>query len=189
MYTLKYKNTYPQRTIGWGVTGNFYAGPLTTGGANQKGMDYGVQEKMQHLKLFGVEDLYGGNNDAMDGLEVDSSYNLWVATDNFNDSREGYIKVGAVGDGKNGVSGWLRRPKGNNTLGFIPEETIPWTSGDTISKTKHFCSPVSISGDRRLAFGGGYYDGEGDMNVYSYKAYFVTENPDQILGARLTYFN
>ena len=89
MYLLKYKNLDSQTAVGYGYA-NGNSSSASTGGTNTKGMDYGETTGKLQMKLFGLEDFWGNVYEFIDGIFSDSSRNILTATENFNDTGNGY---------------------------------------------------------------------------------------------------
>ena len=90
MYLLKYKNLDSQTAVGKGYTASYHSSSHSTGYTNIKGMDYGKADNTLQMKLFGLEDFWGNVYEFIDGIFIDSSYNILTATENFNDTGSGY---------------------------------------------------------------------------------------------------
>lgn len=149
MYILKYKNLNSQTAVGRGyVDGN--SGAADTGGTTDKGMDFGETTGRQQMKLFGIEDFWGNIYEFIDGIFIDSQYNLLTATQNFNDTGSGYTNNGKGGQTAN-VSGYMTRPRGTTKSGFV-------ISAGNGSETTGFCDHGDAYGGRLASFGGHWGD-------------------------------
>lgn len=176
MYTLKYKNTDSQTTIGKGyVTGNISA--LITGGTEEKPMDWGEQTGKQHMVLFGIEDLWGNVYQWVDGLVTDSQHNILTATQNFNNTGSGYENQG-VGASSN-IYGFVSDIQGTTKTGFIPKAFDG-------SETTHY-SDYSYLLSSRTTYFGGAYSNDSKAGIFSFDISFTSGITGTAFGARLMY--
>lgn len=167
MYILKYKNLNSSETIGYGNTSgtsSSISNYLATGGTELNGMDYGefkYGNDKSHVKLFGIEDIWGNGGQYIDGLICkNSTTNIFTSNVNFNDNGNGYIDQGEI---KN-VTGRISSVYGSNELGFIPTacEDVPGMT-DFISQVynQYFCDYVGIKKEDTY-----FYAGNGGMMEY-----------------------
>ncbi len=150
MYLLKYKHLNSQVAVGKGyVSGNSAA--IATGGTNAKGMDFGETTGKLQMKLFGIEDFWGNYYEWVDGICTDSSHNILVGTEGFNNAGVGYTN-----HGKGAIqilSGYMKRPQGTTETGFILKEP-------GASETTYFCDYAHFTPGKTARFGSAYYSGE-----------------------------
>ena len=151
LYLIKYKNLNSQSALGEGYTGDmdweFMA--KNTGATIDKGMDYGSADAMEQMKFLGIEDFWGNLYQWIDGLVSSNDGNALVATDNFNDTGDGYTDAGFVSDGD---GGYLKVPQGTNELGFM------FGQGGG-SATTYFSDYAYFGPGCVPFFGGGFFDG------------------------------
>ena len=172
MYILKYKNLDSQSMIGTGFVKSTNTGVIATGGTETWGMDCEVIKETQptymtdqehHVKLFGIEDLWGNIFECIDGLLGNSSYEILTATENFNNSATGYTNQGSSGFSAYTVN-YMSKPQGNSECGFFFKEA----SG---SATTYFCDKNTIYSAASIFWanhGGSWGDGTdaGIFNIY-----------------------
>ena len=151
LYLIKYKNLNSQAALGEGYTGDmdweFMA--KNTGATIDKGMDYGSADAMEQMKFLGIEDFWGNLYQWIDGLVSSNDGNALVATDNFNDTGDGYTDAGFV---SNGDGGYLKVPQGTNELGFM------FGQGGG-SATTYFSDSAIFAPGYVPCFGGSFVDG------------------------------
>jgi hypothetical protein len=155
MYVLKYKNLDSQTALGQGYTGGSAA--VTTGGTNTSGMDYGATSTTSRVKLFGLEDFWGNIWEWIDGIVTDSTRNILTATDNFNDSGDGYTNRGQGATAN--IGNYMSKPQGTTETGFLAKEV----SG---SATTYFCDCANLYASCVARFGG---DGSGGSGAGAFR--------------------
>lgn len=184
MYTLKYKNLNSQAVIGNGVSYvtsdyNAYHG-VDTGGTETKGMNYGTtDDKLTHMKLFGIEDLWGNLWSWIDGLWYSADYHIWTATENFNSDGTGYTDRGASGATADLGWNWHNKIIGTTHGGFL-------TAGQDGSSTTYYCDPCWLKASRLMSFGGGWLDDSG-VGVFCLNVDRITSAAQAFIGSRLMY--
>lgn len=132
MYILKYKDLNSQAALGFGRGGGT---AISTGITDVQGMDYGTPDKNNSLKLFGIENLWGNTSEMIDGIVSDSTRNILVTTDNFNDAGSGYKDLGQ-GATQN-IHGFISKPRGTTETGFLLKE-------GNGSETTFFCDSGNL---------------------------------------------
>ena len=178
LYLIKYKNLNSQAALGEGYTGdmNWEFMAKNTGATIDKGMDYGSADAMEQMKFLGIEDFWGNLYQWIDGLVSSGDGNALVATDNFNDTGDGYTDAGFV---SNGDGGYLKVPQGTNELGFM------YGQGGG-SATTYF-SDYAIFGPGYVPyFGGGFCDGS-DAGAFLLSVYYSPDYTSGSLGGRLMF--
>lgn len=160
MYVLKYGNLDSQTAIGQGLTSGGQSAKNTTGATNGKGVDFGTTSSSDQMRFQYIEDFYGNRFWAVDGVATDSSCNIFTATDNFNNSRTGYMDTKTKGL-DNG--GWLKKVFGTSELGFLGKEF----SG---SQSTYYSDYSNTRSNYFLFFGGaaGYGAHAGAFDCYLY---------------------
>ena len=139
MYILKYKNLNSQQAVGmgyvWAPDGQLI--PVQTGATNASGMDWGDKTALtSRVKLFGMEDFWGNVYEFIDGLYINTTWNILTATDGFNDSGTGYTDCGK-GASDNQTSGFMQSAQGTAQTGFIPKTFAG-------SETTYYCDSATF---------------------------------------------
>lgn len=137
MYVLKYGNLDSQTALGKGLTNGNKDAPNTTGATNNKGKDYGSESADQQMRFQFIENFYGNRCWWIDGIATKELL-IYTATDNFNNSRNGYKNTGL---GKF-VFGFIAKVYGTSEVGFIQKEeggsaTTYYTDSSYISSTAY----------------------------------------------------
>lgn len=178
LYLIKYKNLNSQAALGEGYTGDmdweFMA--KNTGATIDKGMDYGSADAMEQMKFLGIEDFWGNLYQWIDGLVSSNDGNALVATDNFNDTGDGYTDAGFV---SNGDGGYLKVPQGTNELGFM------YGQGGG-SATTYFSDYAGFGPGCVPYFGGSFGDGS-DAGAFQLNVGYYPDDADDYLGGRLMF--
>ena len=152
MYLLKYKNLNSQSAIGRGfVDGN--SGQKATGGTETWGLTKGETTGKDHMKLFGIEDLWGNTWDWIDGFYSDSDKTAWTATENFNDDFYGYTNQGTISTSNLGLT-YVTTVAGTTEKGFLP------TTNSGGSTTTYFCDIGVLSPSCIMFYGGRWHYGD-----------------------------
>lgn len=179
LYLIMYKNLDSQTALGMGYVGdeNYKFGAKNTGATVDKGMSYGSTDSMQQMKFLGIEDFWGNLYQWIDGLVSSSTRNALVATDNFNDTGDGYTDIGQMC--ASNMYGYMKAPQGNNEAGFIISE-----KGGSAST--YFSDYACFGGGCVPIFGGFFRDGAiaGAFRLY------VNSGPGHAggsIGGRLMY--
>ena len=127
MFLLKYKSLDSQNIIGYGINippNDPYA-PLMTGSTIMNGMDSEFINKIDKTsglissKLFGLEDIWGGIYEWLDGIYIENDK---VYTSKACDFYEHTTDVASM------VGGYISNVEATNELGFIPSEFNASTS-------------------------------------------------------------
>jgi hypothetical protein len=147
MYILKYKTLNSQSAVGAGATA--LGTNLGTGHTNTNGMDWGETAGTSHVKLFGLEDFWGNLWEYIDGLYVDTDFNVLTATENFNSTGTGYTSQ----EGWGVDEGYMKQCEGGTHYGFLPVGT---NSG---SATTYYCDYSMLYSECIPLFGGAYNSG------------------------------
>lgn len=122
LYLIKYGNLNSQVALGQGYT-NSSALKVVVGETYNKGMYYGdPNDGSVSVKFAGIEDFYGNLATFTDGIYCTDNFHATAATDNFNDTAEGYIDLGAVAVEE--TVGILKTIWGDSALGFIPKTVV-----------------------------------------------------------------
>lgn len=176
MYVLKYKNLDSQTAVGRGfVDGNSAA--TNTGGTNTKGLNFGETTGKQQMKLFGLEDFWGNIWEWIDGLYSDSSRNILVGSEGFNDTGANYTNCGqgATSD----LNNYMSKIQGDSRRGFIAKEV----SG---SATTYFCDYANLYASGLPHFGGSWDDAS-DAGAFRLSVDYSATDAGSNIGARLMY--
>lgn len=135
MYLLQYKGNLDSQTVhGYGFNASSFTGSMKTGLADTNGLMYGegVSKKTSgsytgdrcsaHIKLFGIEDFWGNYPWYVDGFYINKNYHILTATDEFNNTGDGYIDNGTI-CGTTRISGnFISNAACNPSVGFIPTD-------------------------------------------------------------------
>jgi hypothetical protein len=146
MYMLKYKNRDSQSTVGQGYVATNLPDQWSGVRTNDKGMDWGdTTTGNEPVKLFGLENFWGGNDwEWVDGIYCDS-YNVKTATENFNDTGESYPYADSWGIALD--TGYMQQCEGHDRYGFLPVSA----NG---SATTYFYDQVNCYENCVLTYGG-----------------------------------
>ncbi len=179
LYLIMYKNLDSQTALGQGYVGdmNWEYMQKNTGATIDKGMSYGTSDQMQQMKFLGIEDFWGNLYQWIDGLVSTSDYHALVATDNFNDTGDGYTDLGALSTKY--IGGYMKEPQGNNDAGFIIG-TGGGSSSTYFSDSAYFC------GGCVPVFGGCFGDGA-DAGAFRLSVDYYPDYADGSFGGRLMF--
>lgn len=181
MYILKYKNLNSQQAVGmgyvWAPDGQLI--PVQTGATNASGMDWGDKTALtSRVKLFGMEDFWGNVYEFIDGLYINTTWNILTATDGFNDSGTGYTDCGK-GASDNQTSGFMQSAQGTAQTGFIPKTFAG-------SETTYYCdSATFVRG--AVPMYGGYFRSNKGAGVFNLNIDVATSSAQNHIGSRLMY--
>lgn len=181
MYILKYKNLNSQQAVGngyvWAPDGQLI--PVQTGATNASGMDWGDKTALtSRVKLFGMEDFWGNVYEFIDGLYINTTWNILTATDGFNDSGTGYTDCGK-GASDNQTSGFMQSAQGTAQTGFIPKTFAG-------SETTYYCdSATFVRG--AVPMYGGYFRSNKGVGVFNLNIDVATSSAQNHIGSRLMY--
>nr|DAM72153.1 MAG TPA: tail collar fiber protein [Caudoviricetes sp.] len=181
MYILKYKNLNNQQAVGmgyvWAPDGQLI--PVQTGATNASGMDWGDKTALtSRVKLFGMEDFWGNVYEFIDGLYINTTWNILTATDGFNDSGTGYTDCGK-GASDNQTSGFMQSAQGTAQTGFIPKTFAG-------SETTYYCdSATFVRG--AVPMYGGYFRSNKGAGVFNLNIDVATSSAQNHIGSRLMY--
>lgn len=179
MYILKYKNLNSQQAVGngyvWAPDGQLI--PVQTGATNASGMDWGDKTALtSRVKLFGMEDFWGNVYEFIDGLYINTTWNILTATDGFNDSGTGYTDCGK-GASDNQTSGFMQSAQGTAQTGFIPKTFAG-------SETTYYCdSATFVRG--AVPMYGGYFRSNKGAGVFNLNIDVATSSAQNHIGSRL----
>ena len=176
LYIVMFKDRDSQSALGRGyVDGNSAA--ITTGNLNTKGLFYGEATGKVQMKFCGVEDFYGNLRYWIDGCFYDSSRNMLIGNQSFNDTGSGYTNYGQ--GATTSLNGYINSVQGGTESGFIPKAT----SG---SATTYYPDYGYLYASCIASFGGSWFNasnaGTFNLRLY-YSAGYVTSN----FGARLMF--
>lgn len=175
---IRYGNLNIQAALGQGFVS---AGKLdNTGTLNNSGMYFGDPDNGQiHMKFAGIEDFYGNTRTLLEGVYCDENYHILVATDNFNETMEGYLDLGAIS--VNRVQGIIKTLFGESKLGFFPK-----TVTNYLNTEAYFSDLATISSNDIFMFGSGH-----SHSVYGGPFFLEGMGQDDKkhdLGGRLSYY-
>ena len=179
LFLIKYKSRDSQTALGMGYVGdtNWEYESKPTGATIARGMDYGSTDKMQQMKFLGIEDFWGNLLQWVDGLVSSSDYHALTATNNFNDTGDGYTDQGAIGTSY--IGGYMKAPQGTNELGFIVKQ-----AGG--SATTYFADSAVFGAGCVPYFGGSFVD-VSDTGAFQLSVDYGASDADSSVGGRLMY--
>lgn len=182
MYVLQFKDTDSSTTMGYGF--HQYDVPVSTGATNTLGLMHKSSGVSDHLKLFGVEDLYGHIEQLLDGFYIDTTDIYCVATDNFANGGEGYNKTNVKLEGAP-CYGVITKMTGTSEIPFMP----PIIEGAGSFST-YYCDSASLSVGRVCCIGGGHqhYQDPFRSGVFQFETYKTDTDRDTYIGTRLSYY-
>ena len=126
MYVLKYGNLDSQNALGKGNTsGNNY--DKAAGETNGKGIDFGTDSNTTKVRFQWLEDFFGTKGVWCDGWNT-SSGKMWIGTDKFNNSNNGYKSY----EGTKVDWEFMKKIHGDSEQGFLTK----MSSG---SDSTYFC--------------------------------------------------
>ena len=175
-YVLKYGNLDSQTALGQGLVSGGQSATNTTGATNRKGVDFGSTSSNEQMRFQYIEDFWGNRFWAIDGVATDSNCTIFTATDNFNNSRNGYLNSGIKGPNNNGG---LKKVFGTSELGFLGKEFGGSTS-------TYYADYAATRSNYFLFFGGfaGFGSNAGAFQCY---LFYGASDAYWILGARLMF--
>ena len=179
LYLIMYKNLDSQTALGMGYVGDsdWEFMQKNTGATLDKGMSYGTADQMQQMKFLGIEDFWGNLYQWIDGLVSTEDYHALVATENFNDTGDGYTDLGALSTKY--IGGYMKAPQGNNDAGFIIGEQ-GGSSSTYFSDSAYFgggCVPVF----------GGSFDGSAYAGAFRLSVGYDPDDAVDDVGGRLMF--
>lgn len=179
LYLIMYKSLNSQSALGMGYVGDsgWVYRQKNTGATIDKGMSYGSADKMQQMKFLGIEDFWGNLHQWIDGLVSTDDYHALVATDNFNNTGDGYADLGALSTEY--IGGYMKEPQGNNEAGFIIR-----AAGGSIST--RFSDSGCFSGGYAPIFGG-YFNSSEMAGAFRLYVYCKPHTANDKLGGRLMF--
>ncbi|MFT5872842.1 MAG: hypothetical protein ACI8WT_001780, partial [Clostridium sp.] len=121
LFIVMFKNRNSQVALGFG---NAYTnGSLkSTGNTNVKGMNYGSENAyLEQIKFCGIEDIWGNLACFLEGLIIDSTTNMLISNQNFNDLGNDYTNFGMLSSAT--ISGYMSQIQGTTETGFIPKSS------------------------------------------------------------------
>ena len=193
MYCLKYKNLNSQAAVGVGVSAS--SAPLATGGTETWGIDKKngvVSSSTEHMKIFGIEDLWGNIGAFIDGLITIKPYDTFTTTEGFNNTGEGYRSLGQVSTVD--ISGWhyIKKVRGTSELGFLTNETSGGYSSNGGSSTTYFCDwgawgVNDTEGVLFFGIRGGDNNNASIGGIFMHEIYYGVSHSNAIIGSRLMY--
>lgn len=175
MYVLKYGNLDSQTALGKGNTsGNNYDKP--TGETNGKGIDFGTTSDTTKVRFQWLEDFFGTKSVWCDGWNTGSG-KMWIGTDKFNNSNNGYKSYEAT------KVDWafMKKIHGDSERGFL-------TKMGSGSDSTYFCDAQGQDpNNSEIAIVGGNTNyGGSTAGTFSFSCYkfFVS---GLTIGARLMF--
>ena len=179
LYLIMFKNLNSQVALGMGYVGDteWLYKQKKTGATVDKGMNYGTSDHWEQMKFLGIEDFWGNLHQWIDGLVSSSDYHALVATDNFNNTGDGYIDLGQLATSR--INGYVKAPQGTNDLGFIVRE-----KGG--SSSTYFSDFASFDDECATMFGGSF-DDKVQAGAFRLFLFYGPANKSVNLGGRLMF--
>lgn len=178
LYLTKYKSLDSQTALGKGYAASTNTTSTQTGGANNKGLDYGEISGTQQMKFCGVEDFWGNYYWVFDGAVTDTNWNLLIGTDSYNSTGSGYNNFGQTSAAN--IKGYVKDIRGTTETGFIAKNTEG-------SASTWFCDYGAVHANCVPRFGSHFssdqYNGAFNMVIDMDKGSSATP----ILGARISF--
>ena len=177
LYTIIYKNLNSQSVLGQGFVNA--VSPTNTGSTNAVPFCYGNPNSgATHVKFLGIEDMWGNLFQWIDGIYIDSNYNILTDYNNFNDNGNGY-KYSIKSKISYYAGNYMKSIHGENNGGFL----IGSVSG---SNSTYYCDYVQIYSGNGEIFGGDY-DYATSAGIFCSLANYGTSYTGTDTGARLVY--
>lgn len=144
MYLLQFRGNFNvEKTNGIGgclynVSGG-YLGTEVTGNYDKYGLFYGLFTQAYRSKLFGIEDLYGTEEQLLDGIiKSDVKPSVYLGTDNFSTDGQPNLSYSEYSNTMpEYMNGFITETFASSELGFIPKTANPG------SGTTYYCDYVS----------------------------------------------
>ncbi len=176
-YLLKFKNCNSQTAVGKGLTNNNIW--FMTGGAEERGMDWGNQTGTNHVKCMGVEDLWGNLYQYIVGICVKDNGKIFTTTTNFNANGDNYKQIGYA---PNGFSQYTRQIFTNNKT-FLPKD------GNAGTSSTYFCDLgiINKSNDVRNMVYGGMYNTHDESGIFNMRLNYAVNLKGNDVTCRLMY--
>lgn len=178
LFLIKYKDRDSQTALGRGWVDS-PTGYANTGGANQKGMDFGEATGKLQMSFLGIEDFWGNKRWWIDGLFSNSTRKMLTAFKDFNDSGSGTSYTDHGQGAASDISGYMNKPQGTTETGFIAKEV----SG---SGTTHFADVATLSASSLPSFGG-YRTAASSAGAFYLPVSTSASNSAAYFGARLMF--
>ena len=175
MYVLQFKNLDSQTSVGMGYVNA--STPVNSGSTNANGMIYGSASQTSHVKLFGIEDIWGNVYQWIDGFYTLDDYRIVATTDNFNDNGAGYTDVGTR-DAQ--YMGYMDKAEGTSELGLV-------TSTRKGSRSTYYCDYCTMSAYCSSRVGGNY-DAKYDAGMFAFGNFASPTESNSTTGSRLSYY-
>lgn len=179
MYILKYKSLYSQQKVGMGYSMNMTSFK-NTGGTETKGMDWGEQNGSDHMKLFGLEGLWGNVSNWVDGVRsqtINGSTKIKTTLDNFANIDNATNIYDSLYNTT--LDGWVKSVMGTTECGYIPYEI-----GGT---NRTFFTDRILTGINNYAFFGGSKDHNTECGIFNFRINSNTNTKSNLIGARLSF--
>lgn len=191
-YILRNGNLNSQQVNGEGLWINQSTYGIIGTTTNDKGMNYVAEGYSQRVKALGIEDLWGGAFEFIDGIYISSDGEIFTVPYNKNMEYNGNSYVGSGENITSENDGYMSKPIGTTETGFLPKEV-------TGKSTWYFCDnagfkkTTSTSGDTYVAVSSFSSTTFNEVNR-SYKGIFsirfpINERVSGMYNARLVKFN
>lgn len=192
LYLIKYGNRNCQAALGKGIsnTNTMYVTGYQATAVNDissensnlaSGMNFGNSSSGNaHVRLFGIEDLWGNLWEFVDGLTVDANFNIIISQNNFSNEDISSVDETSIASGfSKSTYGYTKEVIGNSITGFFPIDM----SG---SSSTYWSSQGYINSSCILLIGG-KYNVLDKASIFTLRAYDREGTSTDSYGARLSY--
>lgn len=177
LYIVMFKDRDSQTALGQGYTASTNNASTTTGQLNTKGLFYGESTGKVQMKFCGIEDFYGNLRYWIDGFFSDSSINILIANQSFNDTGSGYTNYGQ--GATSNIYGFISRIQGGTETGFVGRVT----NG---SNTTHYADYAYLYASR-LPYFGGSWNAASDIGSFGFQVFKTDTTTADYIGSRLMF--
>lgn len=134
VYILRNGNLNSQKVNG---EGKWYTYDHNTGTTDNEGMNYVAENYMYSVKALGIEDLWGGKFEYIDGIYISSDGKIMTVPYNKNMEYNGDSYVYSGENITSESNGYMSKPIGTTETGFLPKEV-------TGKSTWYFCDNAGM---------------------------------------------
>lgn len=178
LYVIIYKNLNSQVALGRGHTSA--SAKTDTGGANTEPFCYGnPQSAATQVKFLGIEDFYGNLFQWIDGLYVDSNYNIKTDYNNFTGTNGNHFRYSQPSGIRSDAYGYMSKTQGTNNTGFA----LKSTGG---SETTYYADYAYLYSGFFGRFGGAWSSGA-DAGAFQLDVSYTASGSSSYLGCRVVY--
>lgn len=182
LYVIIYKNLDSQTALGQGLTS--VSAKVNTGGTNSQSFCYGTASGTDQVKFLGIEDFWGNLYGWLDGIYLDSNFNIktdyknsvFIGTDGNN-----FQFSTATGASRN-YYGYINKIIGTNTTGFVKDY-----NNNTDGSESTYFSDIGWVNSGRFGYCGGDWDYGAYAGAFYLSLYDSASSSYSNVGARLMY--